>query len=43
MSTHSEQSVAIIGAGPSGLVAARYLKAHGFEPVVLEAGTGIGG
>lgn len=43
MSTHSEQSVAIIGAGPAGLVAARYLKAHGFEPVVFEAGAVIGG
>ncbi len=43
MSTHSEASVAIIGAGPSGLVAARYLKAHGLEPVVFEAGDTIGG
>jgi|GEM_PF-3341538 cation diffusion facilitator CzcD-associated flavoprotein CzcO len=26
----------IIGAGPSGLVAAKELKAEGFEPTVLE-------
>ena len=43
MSTHHGSSVAIVGAGPSGLVAARYLKAHGFEPVIIEAGSAIGG
>jgi len=34
---------AIIGAGPAGLVAARYLKSEGFEPVVFEQGDRIGG
>src|SRR3712207_5926305 len=35
--------VAVIGAGPSGLVAARYLKAHGFDPVIYEAVDRLGG
>jgi dimethylaniline monooxygenase (N-oxide forming) len=35
--------VAIIGSGPGGLVAARYLKQHGFEPVVFEQDDEIGG
>jgi dimethylaniline monooxygenase (N-oxide forming) len=35
--------VAIIGSGPGGLVAARYLKHHGFEPVVFEQDHDIGG
>ena len=30
--------VAVIGAGPSGLAAARHLKAHGFDPVVYDQG-----
>lgn len=34
---------AIIGGGPSGLVAARYLKAHGAEPVLFEQSGRIGG
>ena len=34
---------AIIGGGPSGLVAARYLKAHGAEPIVFEQSGRIGG
>lgn len=36
-------TVAVIGAGPAGLVTARWLLAHGFAPVVYEAGPGIGG
>src|SRR5580700_5218099 len=35
--------VAIIGSGPGGLVAARYLKDHGFEPAVFEQDDDIGG
>ena len=35
--------VAIIGAGPAGLAAARYLRSEGFEPVVFEQGSTIGG
>ena len=38
-----QQAVAIIGGGPAGLVAARYLKKHGFEPVVFEASASVGG
>jgi dimethylaniline monooxygenase (N-oxide forming) len=37
------KTVAIIGAGPSGLAAARYLKSEGFEPVILEQGRSLGG
>jgi len=35
--------VAIIGAGPAGLAAARYLRSEGFEPVVFEQGSSVGG
>jgi dimethylaniline monooxygenase (N-oxide forming) len=35
--------VAIIGGGPGGLVAAKYLKAHGFEPTIFEQADDIGG
>lgn len=35
--------VAIVGAGPGGLVAARYLKAHWFEPVLFDLAGDIGG
>jgi dimethylaniline monooxygenase (N-oxide forming) len=35
--------VAIIGAGPSGLAAARWLKREGFEPVLFEQGDTVGG
>ena len=38
-----EKAVAVIGAGPAGLVSARYLKKHGFLPVVFEAASQIGG
>ena len=30
------QKVAVIGAGPAGLVTARYLNSEGFEPVLFE-------
>ena len=39
----SRRRVAIIGSGPGGLVAARYLKHHGFEAVVFEQEHEIGG
>src|SRR5579859_6738882 len=35
--------VAVIGAGPAGLVAARYLKSEGFQPVIFEQSHRIGG
>ena len=34
---------AIVGAGPAGLAGARFLQAHGFEPVLFEAAEGLGG
>jgi cation diffusion facilitator CzcD-associated flavoprotein CzcO len=37
------RTVAVIGAGPSGIIAARYLRAHGFEPTVFELSDDIGG
>ena len=41
--TSKPRRVAIVGAGPGGLVAARYLLAHGFEPVLFEQSSGLGG
>ncbi|KUI20860.1 dimethylaniline monooxygenase [Mycobacterium sp. GA-1285] len=35
--------VAVIGAGPGGLVAARWLSAQGFEPTIYERGAQLGG
>jgi hypothetical protein len=35
--------VAVIGAGPAGLVVARYLASEGFEPVLFEQGDTVGG
>jgi dimethylaniline monooxygenase (N-oxide forming) len=37
------QTVAVIGAGPSGLAAAKFLKSEGFVPVVFEQGRSVGG
>ena len=39
----SPRRVAIVGSGPGGLVVAKYLKEHGFEPVVFEQADDIGG
>ena len=38
-----DRRVAVIGAGPAGLVAARYLVSEGFEPIVYERSISIGG
>jgi dimethylaniline monooxygenase (N-oxide forming) len=36
-------SVAVIGAGPAGLIAARWLLSQGFEPTIFERETMLGG
>jgi dimethylaniline monooxygenase (N-oxide forming) len=36
-------SVAVVGAGPGGLVAARWLISQGFEPMIFERGPVLGG
>ncbi|MXQ12832.1 flavin-containing monooxygenase [Microvirga makkahensis] len=36
-------AVGIIGAGPAGLVTARWLSSHGFEPILFEAADHLGG
>jgi dimethylaniline monooxygenase (N-oxide forming) len=38
-----QRRVAIIGSGPGGLVAAKFLKQHGWEPVLFEQSDSIGG
>jgi dimethylaniline monooxygenase (N-oxide forming) len=37
------RSVAVIGAGPGGLIAARWLLSQGFEPTIFEQGPMLGG
>ena len=37
------RTVAVIGAGPGGLVAARWLLSQGFEPTIFEQGPMLGG
>ena len=37
------QDIAIIGAGPAGLAAAKYLIQHGFNPTIFEQGDSVGG
>jgi Pyridine nucleotide-disulphide oxidoreductase len=39
---HEQLPVAVIGAGPVGLAAAAHLLSRGLEPVVFEAGDGVG-
>jgi hypothetical protein len=39
----STQTVAIIGAGPGGLAAARYLRQAGFAPTLFDRADGVGG
>jgi dimethylaniline monooxygenase (N-oxide forming) len=38
-----QRRVAIVGSGPGGLVAAKFLKQHGWEPVLFEQSDSIGG
>ncbi len=37
------ERVAVIGAGPGGIVAARWLKHEGFEPILFDQGDRVGG
>lgn len=37
------EKVAIIGAGPGGLIAARFLKSQGFAPQIFESHSSVGG
>jgi len=41
--TGSPKDTAVIGAGPGGLVAARWLLSRGFEPTIFEQGPMLGG
>jgi len=41
--TKKELKIHIIGAGVSGLIAARVLENHGFSPVIIEATDRVGG
>jgi thioredoxin reductase len=41
--THDDRRVAVVGAGPAGLVAARFLKAEGLRPVLFDRGRRVGG
>lgn len=43
LGTGWERRVAVIGAGPAGLAATRYLVSQGFDPVVFERTAAIGG
>src|SRR4051812_339202 len=43
MRLHQGARVAVIGAGPSGIVAAKYALEAGFDVTVFEAGDGLGG
>jgi dimethylaniline monooxygenase (N-oxide forming) len=39
----TQPKVAIVGSGPGGIIAARYLRGHGFDPVIFEQADDIGG
>lgn len=39
----TDRRVAVVGAGPAGLVAARWLLSEGFEPVIIDSGASLGG
>jgi dimethylaniline monooxygenase (N-oxide forming) len=41
--TSKDRLVAVVGAGPAGLVTARFLKAQGFEPILFDRCLGVGG
>jgi dimethylaniline monooxygenase (N-oxide forming) len=41
--TRSPESVAVVGAGPGGLIVARWLLSQGFEPTIFEQGPMLGG
>jgi cation diffusion facilitator CzcD-associated flavoprotein CzcO len=41
--TRSRTSIAVIGAGPGGLVTARWLLSQGFEPTIFEKSDSLGG
>ncbi|PHR94720.1 MAG: oxidoreductase [Leeuwenhoekiella sp.] len=43
MESTKDKSIFIVGAGVSGLVAARVLENHGYSPVVIEASDRVGG
>ncbi|KAI8810294.1 flavin-containing monooxygenase 2 [Cladochytrium replicatum] len=40
---HSPKAVAVIGAGPAGIVTSKFLIDSGFESVIFESSSGIGG
>ncbi|MGH6915179.1 MAG: flavin-containing monooxygenase, partial [Geminicoccales bacterium] len=40
---NEDRRVAVVGAGPAGLVAARFLKAQGFKPILFDPGGRVGG
>ena len=41
--TPTPENIAVVGAGPGGLVAARWLLSQGFEPVIFERSPMLGG
>src|SRR5215467_14244946 len=41
--TRKRENIAVVGAGPGGLIAARWLLSQGFEPTIFEQGPMLGG